>query len=394
MKTSLVLLTAILSFAAIDCATAADVEFVMHRIGDYRSEAIGVGDFNGDEKIDVVAGPFVYLAPDWKKVKIRELAGEVDEQGRGYMHDFANIPVDVDQDGRLDVVAAMWHEKHAVWYRNVGCDGTLWPETVIIDGDNYESAAPADMDADGKIDEVVPHTRKTYWFEPSKDAAGKPVMLAHKVSDENMNFGAGEGDITGDGRVDMLRPNAWFEAPQDIRAGEWTRHDWLPADDAPAESLHPLGPKAEHTAQILALDINGDGLKDVIASSAHRYGIFWYEQVKQDGEICWRKHKIDDSWSQIHSLRLGDIDGDGDLDMVCGKRFYAHNGGDPGADEQACVYWYELDEGKFTRHTVSAGAGIGSGMDIPLVDLDGDGDLDIVVTGKWGGPVWFENRTK
>jgi hypothetical protein len=25
-------------------------------------------------------------------------------------------------------------------------------------------------------------------------------------------------------------------------------------------------------------------------------------------------------------------------------------------------------------------------------DLDGDGDVDVVVTGKWGGPVWFENR--
>lgn len=396
MKTLIILLSVILSLVTLGDFVAADspVEFVAHRIGDYRSEAIGVGDFNGDGKCDVVAGPFLYLAPDWKKVKIRDVAGEVDEKGRGYMHDFSNIPVDVDQDGRLDVVVAMWHEKHAVWYRNTGCDGQLWPETLILEGDNYESAAPADIDGDGKIDEVVPHTRKTYWFEPGKDATGKTVMIAHQVSDKPMNWGAGEGDLTGDGRADMLRPNAWFEAPEDIRTRQWTRHEWIAADGAPAESLRPLGPKNDHTAQILAVDVSGDGLKDVIASSAHGYGLFWYEQVGQEGEIRWRKHKIDDSWSQVHSLRLGDIDGDGDLDLVCGKRFYAHNGGDPGAEEPPCVYWYELDGGKFTRHEVSVGEGIGSGMDIPLVDLDGDGDLDIVVTGKWGGPVWFENQTK
>ena len=43
---------------------------------------------------------------------------------------------------------------------------------------------------------------------------------------------------------------------------------------------------------------------------------------------------------------------------------------------------------------ISYGKGIGAGMNIPVVDLDGDGDLDIVVTGKFGGPVWFENRAK
>jgi len=85
------------------------------------------------------------------------------------------------------------------------------------------------------------------------------------------------------------------------------------------------------------------------------------------------------------------------LDLVAGKRFYAHNGNDPGAKEPLGVYWYELTTGKqpkWEKHVLSHGKGIGSGLSIPVVDLDGDGDLDIVVTGKWGGPVIFENQMK
>ena len=106
---------------------------------------------------------------------------------------------------------------------------------------------------------------------------------------------------------------------------------------------------------------------------------------------------IDKSWSQAHAIALGDVDGDGDLDLVIGKRMFAHNGGDPGASDPLGLYWYELERGKtpkWTKHVISYKKGIGAGLSIPLVDIDGDGDLDIVVTGKFGGPVIFENQRK
>jgi hypothetical protein len=84
------------------------------------------------------------------------------------------------------------------------------------------------------------------------------------------------------------------------------------------------------------------------------------------------------------------------MDIVSGKRFYAHNGGDPGAEEPLCLYWYEFKPGsqpEWNRHVLSQGKGIGAGLSIPVVDIDKDGDLDIVVTGKFGGPVLFENIT-
>lgn len=361
--------------------------FEMHRVGNFRSEACGVGDFNNDGKLDIIAGPYLYLAPDWKKVQVRTLGGEVDEQGKGYMYDFMNLPLDCDGDGRLDVVSCSWHEKRSVWFRNTGPGGPQWPETVIEVKDNFEHGDLWDIDNDGRWDEILPGTRGTVWYESGKLPDGKQGMLIHRVSDKPHAWGVGAGDVNGDGRCDILRPGAWFEAPEDPRSGEWKEHPL---------ALGGKDGKVEHTPEIWVYDVNNDGLNDIITSSAHRYGIFWYQQTRYAGR-GWIQHTIDDTWSQAHSITLADIDADGDLDLATGKRFFAHNGHDPGGNEPPGVYWYELERGpkpKWTKHVISFDQGIGSGMNIPVVDLDGDGDLDIVVTGKWGGPVWFENKMK
>jgi len=383
---SILLFTIHLSAATI--VSAEPPAFVAHRVGTYRSEACGVGDFNNDGKLDIVAGPFVYLAPDWNKVKIRTLGGSVDEQGRGYMYDFMNVPLDVDGDGLLDVVSCSWHEKRTVWFRNTGTEGGEWPMTVIEVKDNFEAGDPWDVDGDGRRDEIVPATKGTVWYEVGKLPDGKQGMLVRRVSDKPHDWGAGAGDVNGDGRCDILRPGAWFEAPEDIRGGTWKEHPL---------SLGGKDGRTEHTPQICVYDVNRDGLNDIVTSSAHKYGIYWYQQIRGHAGPEWKQHTIDDTWSQAHSITLADLDADGDLDLVTGKRFLAHNGNDPGGNEPPGVYWYELGRGplpKWTKHVVSFDEGIGSGINIPVADIDADGDLDIVVTGKWGGPVWFENKSR
>ncbi len=383
----LVLLSAIAAFAAE--SSDGPVKFTMHRVGNYRSEACGVGDFNNDGKLDIIAGPYLYLAPDWKRVEIRRLAGEVDEQGKGYMHDFMNLPLDVDGDGRLDVVSCFWHEMAIAWYRNTGPDGGLWPESIIETNGNFETGVLVDLTGKGSPREILPDVQKVVWFEITKGKDGKPAFVKHVVSEKAHDYGVGVGDVNGDGRADIIRPNAWYEAPKDLRTGTW--------------KAHPLGlgnkteGQAEHTPQIHVYDVNGDGLNDIVTSFAHRHGIFWYEQIRTDGESRWKQHVIDDSWSQAHNVTLADIDGDGVLDLVAGKRFMAHNGNDPDETGPLGVYWYQLKRKpsvSWTKHAITFGEGIGAALNIPVVDLDGDGDLDIVVTGKWGGPVWFENLTR
>lgn len=305
------------------------------------------------------------------------------------MYDFMNAPLDVDGDGRLDVVSCSWHEKRSVWFRNIGLDGELWPETVIEVCGNFEHGDLWDIDNDGKAQEILPGVRNTVWYEAGTLPGGRRGVLKHTVSDKPNIWGVGAGDINGDGRADVLRPGAWYEAPADPRGGQWKEHPLA------VGSLDENKP--DHTPQILVYDVNADGLNDIITSSAHKYGIFWYEQVGTTPERMWKQHVIDRSWSQAHSLTLADLDEDGDLDLVTGKRFRAHNGHDPGGDDPPGVFWYEVQRGQnpvWTKHVVSLGQGVGSGMSVPVIDLDGDGDLDIVVTGKWGGPAWFENKLK
>ena len=73
----------------------------------------------------------------------------------------------------------------------------------------------------------------------------------------------------------------------------------------------------------------------------------------------------------------------------------AHNGGDPGAFEPLGIYYYSLKRGPnpvWTKHALSYNEGVGAGMSIEVEDMNGDGRLDVITTGKFGGPVWFENQ--
>jgi hypothetical protein len=381
-----------LTFTLIMCTEttgADDLKFVLHRVGKFRSEACGVGDFNDDGKPDIVAGAFLYLAPDFKPHKIRTLKGSVDEQGKGYYWDFMNEPFDVDGDGKLDVVSVDWFQMHCTWFRNVGTDGTEWPEGLIEKNGNFECGELADIDNDGRKREIVPSVDRSVWYEIGHGPARMVLPGVHGVSETKHDFGVGVGDLNGDGRNDLIRPGAWYEAPIDPRRTGWKEHPLVLGD---RDAKKPV-----HTPQILVYDVNGDGLEDLVTSSAHGYGIFWYKQVREGSEIRFKQHLIDDSWTQAHSLALADLDSDGVPELITGKRFMAHNGNDPEENAPLGVYYYSLKrtpQPTWTRHTITRGEGIGSGVNLSLADLDGDGDLDIVVTGKWGGPAWFENRLK
>jgi hypothetical protein len=157
---------------------------------------------------------------------------------------------------------------------------------------------------------------------------------------------------------------------------------------------------------MLVYDVNGDGRNDVITClNPHGYGLVWWEQVKEDGGITFRQHiilnkdarpnKYGVAFSQPHSLALADMDGDGLMDIVTGKRFWAHgkNGPDPDSNGPAVLYWFKLVRSptgaEFVPHLIDGDSGVGTQVTVGFVSNPKSPD---VVVGNKKGVFVLENQ--
>jgi hypothetical protein len=407
-------------------AAQSDMRFAMVQIDGGAAESAAVADVNNDGKLDIVSAESWYEAPGWTKRPIRTIP-----VSSGYVDSFSDLPLDVDGDGFTDVIQIGYFARRIVWMKNPGASGGAWTEQLIDAIGPTEFAFLVDLDNDGKADDLLPQFTGAAgapltWYEIQNGAWAK-----HIVSDKSYGHGIGAGDVNGDKRNDILTPQGWLEAPADPRApGTWTFHatDWqqraipAPVTSAPASLTTPPAvavppavaeatagrpatapapvspaaatdtaapapaPRGAEWGFLYVLDLNGDGRNDVLTTSAHSYGICWFEQ-RADG--TWLQHVIDHSWSHSHASVLADINGDGRPDLVSGKRFQARNVRAPGDDDPLGIYWYEFTPGPnhsvtWTRHTIDYGSKAGGGLQMAVRDMDGDGDMDVVSAGKSG----------
>jgi hypothetical protein len=238
----------------------------------------------------------------------------------------------------------------------------------------------ADVDQDGTPDVLPNGTDFAAWYSVLRVDGGSVSWTRHDLPQELAGHGVGFGDINGDGRGDIVGRSGWAEAPEDRREGEWVWHGEF-----------ELGKDA--SIPILVEDVDADGDRDLVVGHGHNFGLFWLEQQGgADGARSWTPHTIDDSWSCAHAVLWGDIDGDGQNDLIAGKRYLGHDGRDPGETEPLRVYWYGFDRGakEWTRHEIHFGGTVGMDLDPKVVDLDGDGDVDLLCPSR-AGLHWIEN---
>lgn len=335
--------------------------------GAFRSEGVAVADFNRDGRLDIATGNILYLGPDWKPGPM--LGSPKEYNPEGYSEEFLCFAEEVDGDGWIDLIVVGFPGAKTCWLRNPGLSREPWREYTAIEKTGNESPDWTDVDKDGRRELVFVSERGMAFARPGADpTAPWPIRVIAGANDPRPGHGLGVGDINGDGRSDVVCPEGFWEAPVDRASVPWVFHRAKLGYEAPA--------------QMVVLDVDGDGDSDVLSSGAHHYGIWWYEQTKE----TWASHEIDRSISQLHALHPADLNRDGLPDLVTGKRFWAHREGDEGIDDPAIVCWFELrrEGGRpfFIRHDIDSDSGVG--LHFQVVDFDSDGLLDIVTSNKKG----------
>ena len=349
--------------------------FFVHRLSDDHAEGITTLDMNGDGRPDLLSGAYWYENPgprggEWTRHQYRtvESVGE-------FVSDCGEWAVDVNHDGAPDVVTVGWMTDGLWWYENPKKLGAAWQRHLIAHSVETEGGWMADLNGDGQPDLALAHYGHAgvFWV----DFAGPEPKVHYVGGREQDGHGIGMADVDGDGKVDILLTRGWFK---NIDAGrdKWEWHsDW---------NLGDAG------FPIIGYDVNNDGKLDIIYGHGHSYGLYWLEQQGDRANRRWVKHTIDESFSQAHALALADIDGDGEMELLTGKRYRGHDGGDPGSYDPLVVYYYKIDRktGSFTRIPVSINGTAGVGTQFIIADLDGDGDIDLATAGKTGVH-FFEN---
>lgn len=363
-----------------------DVKFKKSHLWDeFYTEAATVADVNKDGKMDILAGARWFEAPDWKAHDIWK--HKKFDYTKGYADSFLNFAQDVNEDGWVDLICFDFPGKEVYWLENPAGADVLWKRNLIDSIASNESPMQVDVDSDGKKDLVFGNEKlgQMAWFSPSVKSK-KVTWKRTAISEPNAKgvgmfaHGLGWGDLNGDGLKDVMIIGGWWEAPKDFKTSPWKFHE--------ANLGYPC-------SQMITYDFDSDGDADVVSGSAHNYGLWWHEQVRdKDNNIDFVRHVIDSSFSELHSVVLDDVNKDGLPDLITGKRFFSHQGKGPGGLEPAVLYWFELlKDGKqkpvWVRHLIDDTSGVG--IQFVTEDMNKDGLQDIIIGNK-NGVFYFEQQ--
>jgi hypothetical protein len=356
-------------FVAITQSPGQEMKFKYHEIGKFGvlMGQTALVDVNNDGYLDWVFGMrgemywYEYVSPsEWK---LREL-------GKGAKTDVGGCALDVTGDGWIDFVVG------DSWYQNTGNPEN---EPFILHQKNMLERAhdviAVDIDGDGIKDIVQLANKELNWYRIPKNY--HDVWASTNIG-PGIHGGIapkGYGDLDGDGDIDIVRGDAWFENV-DGKGKSWKRHDALIPPDGSRPDKYGLCLKT------WVVDLNNDGLPDIIQAECDTPNgrVFWWENVNNGGKFKFHMISANSTGQDFHSLAVADFNGNGHLDIL--------SGGGPLSQEVHRLYIWENISGDgsvWKEHIILEGKRVHEAI---VADVDGDGDMDIV-TKPWSGNLHF-----
>jgi hypothetical protein len=282
-------------------------------------------------------------------------------------------PVDIDRDGWVDLVGA------SVWYRNKH-NGTFAMHTydpTFKGSQHIHDLAAVDINDDGKLDIVAAGDDSGFfWYDthPKPGETWKRTVIDpdHLKNRPKVHGGfspGGIGDLDGDGDKDIWLAKAWFENRD--RGAAWVRHPL----EYP-ELFRGKLPYGKSTRSVI-IDIDRDGDNDIVFSECDdvdaKVGII--ENLKGKGTE-WKLNLLPltapGRRCSLHALRVADFNQDGQLDILTVDQ---EDMMEEGIHSPRWYLYTNIGQGWSEQVLFDIGLG---GHDIIAGDVDGDGDLDLV----------------
>ena len=287
--------------------------------------------------------------------------------GRNSPSDVGGYAIDVDRDGRIDFVTG------GAWYQQPE-DPKIepWPRHVFdVKLDRVHDIVAADLDGDGR-DEIVTLSDKSdlhYYQIPVGDCTQPwPIRKIWR----GVHAGLAAGDLDGDGDIDLVRSQIWLE---NLNQGkDWKEHRFcgIAWADRKEKYFYYLASRSWIT------DINRDGRQDIVLTENEIPGgrIAWFEAPEDPKRTPWQPHFLtpsdDEARGPYHSLQLADFDADGDLDVFAGEMESL------GSSPHRSFIWENVqgDGSQFVERVI-LDKQLGT-HETQAGDVDADGDVDLV----------------
>ncbi|MFO7631517.1 MAG: FG-GAP-like repeat-containing protein, partial [Caldilinea sp.] len=302
--------------------------------------------------------------------------------------------VDFDRDGRIDILSASREDGRIIWHRNVG---SLRFNPILLDvaGGAY-MAIPVDLNGDGYTDVLVvavgalaPSAATEGEVQPAS-SDGAVFWLRNNLGSKVLQFtrfdieaglaypvSVHAADIDGDGDIDVLVTTR--------DGNQVLLYENNGAADVPGFTRRVIDGDLSGAVSVTTGDIDNDGKLDIIAAGENNNQIVWYRNngarpAGFERRLIRNGPVPDPSMDYAKTVAVGDVDGDGDLDIVFGS------------ENENIVGWYE-NQGRgasFTEHILTTVAD--HVKLVKIVDIDRDGDLDILAASSDDNTVaLFEN---